>query len=350
LLRFEHIEYAWALLLVPAAILLFILARIKRKKALQRFGDLPLIQQLTSEASKSKPVIKFVLAVIALTALVIGIMNPQIGSKLSEVKREGSDLIIALDVSNSMKAEDLSPNRLEKAKQAIEKLIDKLQGDRLGIIVFAGEAYVQLPITSDYTAAKLFLRNIDTDIVPTQGTAIGSAIELAAKSFGEDTKGKNRALIIITDGETHDEGAIDAAKEAEDKGIVIHTIGMGSVQGAPIPVYRNKVQVGYHKDQQGNTVITKLNEPMLQDLAKAGDGIFVRASNAEAGLNIVLSEINKLDKQEFESKRFSSYEDRFYYFIAFALILLVIEALLSERRSKWVEKVDLFGEKKGNKQ
>lgn len=346
--RFEHIQYAWGLLLIPLLVLFFILLRLWRKKALQRFGDLSLVQQLTADASSAKPVLKFVLAALGLAFLVIGIMNPQIGSKVEEGKREGADLIIALDVSNSMKAEDLSPNRLEKAKQAIEKLIDKLQGDRLGIVVFAGNAYMQLPITSDYSAAKLFLGNIDTDVVPTQGTSIGAAVTLAARSFGEDDKGRNRAIIVITDGETHDEGAVEATKEAADMGIVVHTIGMGSAQGAPIPVYKNKIQVGYHKDKDGNTVITKLNEQMLQEIAEAGDGIYVRASNAEAGLNVVMNEIDKLEKKEFESKHFSDYEDRFYYFVAAALLLLVVESLISERKSKWIEQLDLFGERRQN--
>ena len=339
-------EYVWGLLLIPVAVLLFIMMRAWRRRAMQRFGDMPLVQQMFSNVSRTKPYIKIILLCLAIAGLVIGIMNPQVGSKLEEVKREGADIIIAIDVSNSMKAEDLSPNRLEKAKQSIEKLVDNLQGDRIGLIVFAGEAYVQLPITSDYSAARLFLESIDTDIVPVQGTAIGSAVSTAMQSFGDAPSGKNRAIIVITDGETHDEGAVDAVREAADKGIVVHTIGMGSPSGGPIPIYRNKVQVGFHKDKQGNTVVTRLNEPMLEELAEAGDGIYVRASNAEAGLNVVMSEINKLEKKAFESKMFTDYEDRFSYFIVFALVLLVIESLVTERRSKWVEKLNLFGERR----
>lgn len=344
--RFEHIEYSISLLAIPIAVLLFILTRMWRKRALKRFGDLPLMQQLMPDVSKGKPVLKFVLIAVALLFIVLGIMNPQLGSKMEDVKREGADIMIALDVSRSMKAEDLSPNRLAKAKQSIEKLIDKLQGDRVGIIIFAGQAYVQLPITTDYSAAQLFLRSIDTDMVTAQGTEIAQAITLATRSFGEKETGRNRALIIITDGETHDENAIQAAKEAEDKDIVIHTIGMGSVTGAPIPLYRGSVQAGYHKDENGNTVITKLNEEMLMELAEAGDGIYVRASNAEAGLNIVLEEIEKLEKQQFESKRYVDYEDRFQPVIAIAVLLLVLESLLSERKSKWIEKLDIFGERR----
>lgn len=347
--RFEHTEYLWGLLLIPFAILLFAMMRAWRKKAIQRFGDVPLMRQLFADVSEVKPLVKLILLLLAITGIVLGIMNPQVGSKLEEVKREGADLVIALDVSNSMKAEDLSPNRLEKAKQAIEKLVDKLQGDRLGLVVFAGEAYVQLPITSDYEAAKLFLGSIDTDIMPVQGTAIGAAVNTAVQSFGDQPSGKNRAIIIITDGETHDEGAVEAVREAADKGIVVHAIGMGSPSGGPIPIYRNKVQVGFHKDQQGNTVVTRLNEQMLQELAEEGNGIYVRASNAEAGLNVVMSEINKLERQQFESKMFTDYEDRFQYMIAFALLLLVTENIISERKSKWIEKLDLFGERRRRK-
>jgi Ca-activated chloride channel homolog len=342
-------QYIWGFLMIPAVILLFIMMRAWRKRAMQRFGDMHMVKQLFSDVSETKPWLKLVLLLLAIASLIIGIMNPQVGSRLEEVKREGADLIIALDVSNSMKAEDLSPNRLEKAKQAIEKLVDKLKGDRLGLIVFAGEAYVQLPITSDYEAAKLFLETIDTDLVPVQGTEIGSAVTTAVQSFGDDPSGKNKAIIIITDGEAHDEGAMDAVTEAAEKGIVIHTIGMGSPGGAPIPVYRNKVQIGYHKDKEGNTVVTRLNEAMLQGLAEAGNGIYVRATNAEAGLSVVMSEIDKLEKQEFESKMYTDYDDRFMYGIAIALVLLIAENVISERKSKWIEKLDLFGERRYRK-
>jgi Ca-activated chloride channel homolog len=327
------------MLAIPLAILLFAIARMWRRKALQRFGDMPLVRQLAADASASKPVIKFILVCAGILLLVLGIMNPQIGSRLEEVKREGADIIIALDVSNSMKAEDLSPNRLEKAKQAMEKLIDKLQGDRLGIIVFAGDAYIQLPITSDYSAARLFLESISPDIVPVQGTAISAAIETSVRSFGdEEGNSNNKAIIVITDGETHDETALLAAREAADRGIIIHTIGMGSPEGAPIPIFEGKRKEGYHKDRAGNTVITRLNEPMLRDLADAGNGIYVRASNADAGLNTVLNEINKLE--------YTAYDDRFQYLIAAALILLVAESLLSERKSQWLSRIDLFGERR----
>jgi Ca-activated chloride channel family protein len=303
------------------------------------------IRQLFPDVSETKRTWKFVLYLVTVAALIGGIINPQIGTKLEEGKRKGADLMICLDVSNSMKAEDLSPNRLERSKQAISKLIEKLEGDRIGIIVFGGDAYVQLPITTDYSAAKLFLESISTDMVPTQGTAIGKAIDKAIESFGKD-EGKNKAIVIITDGENHEDDAIRAAETAAEKGITIHTIGMGSAAGAPIPVYKGNVQEGFRKDKDGNTVVTKLNESMLQELSAAGGGIYVRATNSDAGLNNVLDAIDKLEKKQFESKLYSDYEDQFQVFFAVALILILTDTFLTERKSKIYERLNLFGNEK----
>jgi Ca-activated chloride channel homolog len=316
-----------------------------RKKALSNYGDMVVIQQLFPDVSRSKRIWKFILFVFAFSFIIIGIINPQTGSKLEEVKRKGADLMICLDVSNSMKAMDLQPNRLEKSKQAISKLIDKLEGDRIGVIVFGGEAYVQLPITTDYAASKLFLESINTDMIPTQGTAIGAAINLAVESFGKD-EGKNKAILIITDGENHEDNAIKAAEAAAEKGITIHTIGMGSIDGAPIPVYKNGVREGFRKDKNGNTIMTKLNQQTLQEISAAGNGIFVRATNSDAGLNYVLDAIDKMEKKEFESKIYSDYEDQFQIFIAIALLLLLVETFLTERKSKLYKKLNLFNDKK----
>jgi len=316
-----------------------------RKKALLSFGELAVIQQLYPDVSKSKRIWKFILYLFAFTFLIIGIVNPQVGTRLEEVKRKGADLMICLDVSNSMKAEDLAPNRLEKAKQSISKLIDKLDGDRLGVIVFGGEAYVQLPITTDYSAAKMFLESINTDMIPTQGTAIGKAIDMAMESFGKD-EGKNKAIVIITDGENHEDDAIKAAEDAAEKGITIHTIGMGSAEGAPIPLYKGNVREGFRKDKEGNTIVTKLDEKMLQEISAAGNGIYVRASNSDAGLNNVLEALDKLEKKQFDSKMYSDYEDRFQWFIAVAFLLLLIETFLTERKSKIYQRLNLFGNEK----
>jgi Ca-activated chloride channel family protein len=299
------------------------------------------------QRAKTKPLLKFILLTIAFTLLVIGISGPQIGTKLEEVKRSGVDVIIALDVSNSMKAEDIRPNRLERAKQAISRLVDQLQGDRIGLIVFAGEAYVQLPITTDYGAAKLFLSTIDCDIVPSQGTAIGAAIDLAVSSFGsEDSNKHNRAIIVITDGENHEDDAVESAKKAGAEGITVHTIGMGSADGAPIPVFSNKARVGFMQDENGHTVITKLDQTALQQIAEAGRGKFIRATNSDDGLAIIMKEINAMQKNEYKSKMFTDYADQFQYFIGFALLLLAIEFMISERRSRWIDDLNLFGEKK----
>ena len=305
---------------------------------MKKLGDIDILSQMMPGVSSSKPTLRFVLFLAAVTFIIFGLVNPQIGSKLEEIKREGSDIIICLDVSNSMKAEDFKPNRLAKAKQAIEKLIDKLNNDRLGIIVFAGEAYVQLPITTDYAAAKLFLENVDCDAVQVQGTVISSAIELAEKSFGTE-EGKNKAIIIISDGESHDDDAIAAAKTASEKNITIHTIGIGSPEGVPIPVYKNNVQSGFRKDKEGNTVVTKLNETALEEIASAGNGVYLRASQGEIGLLSLQERINKMEKKTFDSKIYTDYEDRFQIFIAIALFFLLIESILTERKSKWWEKM-----------
>ena len=343
--QLENKIYLYALALIPLFIIIYWIMTRWRKKALLSFGELAVIQQLYPDVSKSKRIWKFILYLFAFTFLIIGIVNPQVGTRLEEVKRKGADLMICLDVSNSMKAEDLAPNRLEKAKQSISKLIDKLDGDRLGVIVFGGEAYVQLPITTDYSAAKMFLESINTDMIPTQGTAIGKAIDMAMESFGKD-EGKNKAIVIITDGENHEDDAIKAAEDAAEKGITIHTIGMGSAEGAPIPLYKGNVREGFRKDKEGNTIVTKLDEKMLQEISAAGNGIYVRASNSDTGLNNVLEALDKLEKKQFDSKMYSDYEDRFQWFIAVAFLLLLIETFLTERKSKIYQRLNLFGNEK----
>lgn len=340
--RFEHTEFLWALMLIPVLTAIFIWMLIWKKKALQRFGDWVIIQRLIPGKSNGRIIGKFILVMVAYIFLVIGIANPQIGSKLVEGERKGIDIMIALDVSNSMLAEDIKPNRLEMSKQAISKLVDNLGNDRIGIVIFAGNAYMQLPITTDYSAAKMFLSNIDTKIVPTQGTAIGEAIEMCAGAFKDETH--SRAVIVITDGENHEDDALGAAKDAAEKGIIVYTVGMGLPEGAPIPEYNKYNQmVGYKKDRSGSTVVTKLNESMLQQIASAGKGVYVRANNTQSGLKTILEEINKLEKTKFESKMFSDYEDRFQYFIAVSLIILLLELLIFERKSKWLSKINFFG-------
>jgi Ca-activated chloride channel family protein len=344
MLQFEHTAFLYALVLIPLLAIVFMLMLTWRRKKLAAFGEWSVIKRLMPSISIPRMVIKFVLMMFGFAFLILGLANLQVGSKLMEGERKGIDMMICLDVSNSMLAEDIKPNRLERSKQAISKLIDKLGGDRIGIIVFAGKAYIQLPITTDYAAAKLFLNTIDTKVVPTQGTAIGEAIEMAMGSFTDDTHSK--AIVVITDGENHEDDAIEAAKDATKNGINVFTIGMGLSDGAPIPEYNSYGRrTGYKKDRQGTTIITKLNENMLQQIADAGKGVYVRANNSRAGLSKVLEEINKLEKTEFESKMYSDYEDRFQYFIGAALLFFLIELFIFERKSKWFSKFDLFKQK-----
>lgn len=340
--RFENILFLYALAVVtPLLIVAFLFFQQWKKRKLKQFGSPHLIKRLTPEVAKYQPTVKFVFYLLAIISLFIGLANLQYGTKAEEIKREGVDLMIALDVSNSMLAEDLSPNRLERAKRAIYQLIEKLENDRLGIIIFAGEAYVQLPITSDYSSAKLFLESIGTDIVPVQGTAIGKAIDLALRSFNPEAE-TSKAIIIITDGENHEDDALGAASNAIENDVFVHTIGMGSESGAPLPIYQNGKQIGFRTDNNNNTIVSKLDEKMLREIAAAGEGTYVRATNANAGLSIIMNEINKMEKKEFGSKVFKNYDDRFQLFLLISLALLIIEFLISKRRSSKLDKIKLF--------
>lgn len=342
--KFENDIYFYAFAIIPVCILIYLWYVMSNRKRLKKLGESKLVLQLVPEVSKAKKITKFILFLIAFSFLILGICNLQTGSKIQNVKREGADIMICLDVSNSMLAQDLSPNRLERAKLAIENMIDKLQGDRLGIVIFAGEAYVQLPITTDYGSAKLFLESINTKIVPVQGTNIADAINKSVESFGKDD-GKNKAIVIITDGENNEEAqesAVDAAEEAEKKNIVIHTIGVGSESGVPIPNIINGVVSGYKKDANGATVVTKLDSKILQDISGATNGVYVQASSADVGLDAILDKIAELDKKQLESKMFTDYEDQFQWFLGAALLFLVIESLISERTSKLWKKLNVF--------
>jgi Ca-activated chloride channel homolog len=345
MLRLAHPEMIYLFVLVPVLVLLYLAVRRWKKRSLAKFGDPALVRRLFPDVSVSRPGLKFIMLLLGFIFLVTGICGPLIGSKLEEVKRKGADIIIAIDVSNSMRAEDIRPNRLERSKQAISQLIDRLDGDRIGIVVFAGDAYMQLPITTDYGAAKLFLSTVEPDIVPRQGTAIGAAIDLASTSFTDTTK-KHSAIVIITDGENHEDDAIESAKKVAEQGIKVYTIGMGSPEGAPIPIYSNGAKVGYRQDQNGTTVMTKLDAAMLSDIAEAGKGRFIRASNSDDGLDIVMKELDALDKKEFKAKMYTDYENQFQYFLGVGLMILLLEFLLGEKKSKWFTKLNLFGVKR----
>ena len=340
LFRFAHPDFLYLLLLLPAAILLFILNEIRKKKALKRLGDMNLVSGLVPEMSGIRPVIKFGLQLFALLAGVIMLARPQFGSKIEDVKKQGVEVIIALDVSNSMLAEDIQPDRLTRAKQAISRLVDDLDNDKIGLIVFAGDAYIQIPITTDYISAKMFLSAINPNMVPKQGTAIGAAINLAEKSFSPG-EGKSKAIIIITDGENHEDDPVKDAEEAAKAGIVIHTVGIGSTDGVPIPFTINGKK-DYLKDVDGNTVVTKLDEEILKKIALSTNGNYVRANNSNIGLDEIFAQIKKMKKQDLESKMFTEYNDQFRIFAAIAVFLLIADFMIMERKNRRLANIRLF--------
>jgi len=340
-LRLGRPELWWLLLLGPVMFLLFWFSIWSKNRRLDRFGESQLLSSLVTELSSVNTGVKYILWRLAAAFLVVALINPQLGSKMAEAKVQGIDIIVALDVSNSMKAEDLTPNRLVSARRAISKMLEELRGDRVGIIVFAGQAFVQLPITSDYSAGKLFLSTIDNDVVPVQGTDIGAAIELSMKSFSEESPAQ-KAIVIITDGENHEQDAVVAAQEAAEQGIKVFTIGMGSPDGTPIPQYNGKTRTGFKKDQEGNIVVSKLNEQMLREIAKAGNGAYVRASNAQVGLEPLLAELNQIEKTDMGTVSYAEYEDRFQIFLALALACLVLEFFLGTQKGRVAKRFKLF--------
>ena len=345
MLRFAHIDILWGLLVIPVFILLFLVVSRWKKKAVASLGDKNVVKLMMPQVSFSRPWLKFTFFLVAYASLIVAMADPQMGSKTEEVKRKGADLMILLDVSNSMLAQDLAPNRLENAKQAIAQLIDKMHDDRIGIIVFAGQAYVQLPVTTDYSAAKLFLNTINTNMVPTQGTAIGAAIDLGMKSF-DFKNGTGKAMILITDGENHEDNAIEAATQAKNKEVAINVVGVGSAEGAPIPIYKDGQPAGFHTDSAGKPVVSKLNEDMCKDIAAAGNGVYVRANNSNSGLSIVMDQIGKVQRKMYDSKTYKDFEDRFQFFVAITLVLLMIEFFISNRKNMRLSGLKLFEVKK----
>ncbi len=282
---------------------------------------------------------------VALVFVILGVAGPQFGSKLQQVQKQGVELMVVLDVSNSMMAQDIKPSRLDKAKMAIARMVEKLSNDKVGMIVFAGDAYVQLPITTDYSSAKLFLSNITTDIVPVQGTAIGAAIDLAVKSFTPETE-TSKAIIIITDGENHQDDAVEAARRAREQGITIHTIGMGLEQGAPIPEKGKPGQ--FMKDGSGNIVVSKLDAETLGEIARAGNGLYIRASNTEVGLSTLLDEINSMQKSLLEEKVYSDYDEKYQYFLLAGLFFIFLEFMILGRKNKRLMKIHIFRKENNN--
>lgn len=334
--RFAHPEYLYLLLILPALLLFYVYIVKARKKAVKKYGEIALISTLMPEASPKRLRLKYGLLFLVITVMIFIIAGPQFGSKLETVKRQGIEVMICLDVSNSMLAQDIAPNRLEKAKQMLSRLTDDLNNDKLGLIVFAGEAFTQVPITSDYISAKMFLSSIAPSMVSTQGTAIGSAINLAMRSFTPD-ENASKAIILITDGENHEGDAVQAAAAAAEKGVKVNIVGIGLPQGAPIPVGND-----YMKDKAGNVVITQLNEAMCQEIAQAGTGLYVRADNTNNALRALQNELNKMSKSEVESQVYSDYDEQFPILAWIVLILLVAEFLTSERKNRLFRNVKLF--------
>lgn len=341
MIRFAYIEVLWGLVAIPLFIIIFMVVRRWKMKAIAALGDRKVVDMIIPRVSFSRPWIKFVVFLVAYTFLIIGAADPRIGTKLEEVKKKSADLMILLDVSNSMLAQDVVPSRLENAKRAISQLIEHLHNDRIGIIVFAGEAYVQLPMTTDYSAAKLFLNTISPDMVPTQGTAIGAAIDLGMRSL-DFKNGTGKSMIVITDGENHEDDAVAAAKSAADKDVMINVIGMGSAEGAPMPIYQNGRETGFRTDSLGKTVLSKLNEQMCKEVAIAGKGAYVRATNSNSGINIVMDQIGKIQRKTLDTKSFKDFEDRFQFFLGIAFILLIIEFFISNRKNLRLSNLNLF--------
>jgi Ca-activated chloride channel family protein len=340
LFRFANPVFLYLLLLLPVLILLYIINEVRKRKALKRLGDVNLVSRLVPEMSTVRPAIKFILQLIAVSAGIIMLSRPQFGSKIEDIKKQGVEVIIALDVSNSMLAEDIQPDRLTRAKQAISRLVDNLDNDKIGLIVFAGDAYIQIPVTTDYISAKMFLSSINPNMVPKQGTAIGAAIDLGIRSFSPG-EGKSKAMIIITDGENHEDDPLKAAEEASKAGIVIHTLGIGSTEGVPIPMMNNGKR-DYLKDADGNTVVTKLDEEILKKIALSTNGNYVRASNSNIGLDEIFNGIKKMKKQDLESTMYTEYNDQFQIFAAIALFLLLADFIIMERKNRRLANIRLF--------
>ena len=338
MLRFEDPTFLWLLWLIPVLILVRLVGWRRRKAKLKRLGDPELLKQLMPDISKYRPTVKFVLMLAALALVIVMVARPQMGSKISHDKRNGIETMICLDISNSMLAEDVAPSRLDKSKMLIENLVDNFSNDKIGLIVFAGDAFVQLPITSDYVSAKMFLQNITPGLIQTQGTNIGDAISLATKSFTQQDN-VGRAIIVITDGENHEDDAVKAAAAAAEKGIHVNIVGMGDPKGSPIPVDGSN---NYMKDKDGNVVITKLNEEMCQEIAAAGHGTYVRADNTNSALRALQKEIDKMNKSELDSKVYSEYDERFQTFAWIALILLLVDFMTLDRKNRIFRKVKLF--------
>lgn len=342
--QLEEPIYFYLLFAIPVVAVLFLLVLFWKHRTQKKFADSNLLRKLSPDRSTFKSILKISVFCLALAALSFALVNPKIGTKLETVKREGVDVVFALDVSKSMLAEDIAPNRLEKSKQLVTQIINSLAGDRIGIIGYAGSAFPQVPITTDFSSAKLFLNGMNTDMVSSQGTAITEAIAMA-KTYYDDEEQTNRVLFIISDGEDHEGNLAEIAEEAASEGIRIYTIGVGTAAGGPIPIKRNGVLQYYKRDENNEQVITRLGEDRLQEIASQANGKYIDGNNTKEVVEEVTAILNGMDKKEFDAKQFTDFKDQFQWFLAAALFLLIVDILLLERKTAWVRKLNLFNEK-----
>lgn len=341
----EEKIYFWFLLAIPLVLLLFLAYRYWQRRTRRRFANPSRYANLTPNRSSFKPIVKILLVLLGLASLVMALVNPKVGSKMETVKREGVDIVFAIDVSKSMEAEDIAPNRLDKSKQLVRQILENLGSDRVGIIAYAGSAFPQLPITTDYASAKMFLQALNTDMISSQGTAISEAIELATTYYDEESA-TSRVLFILSDGEDHEGNTDDIAEEAAKAGITIFTIGVGTEKGGPIPIKRNGVVQNYKKDSQGETVITKLNPETLKNIATETNGRYIEGRVTSEVTDEVMEALQNIEKTEFEAKQFAEYKSHFQWFLGLAVLLLFLDVFLLERKTAWIRKLNLFNERK----
>ena len=339
--RFANIEILWLLVSVPVFVAAYWVYTVRKRRELEAFGDAELMDQLMPNASRVRPTVKFSIVMVALTLLIFAAARPQFGQSERTEKRQGIEAIVALGISNSMLAEDVAPNRLDRAKQMLNKLMDNMVNDKVGLVVFAGDAFVQLPITCDYVSAKMFLNSIKPELIKTQGTAIGQALNTSIRCFGERSDA-SRAIILITDGENHEDDAVAVAQRAKEEGIQVMVVGIGKPEGSPIPVPGTN---NFMKDRQGNVVVSRLNEDMCREIAEAGDGIYVRCDNTNTATKAIQKELDKLATQEIETQVFTDYNEQFQSFAFIALFLLVLDFFIFNRKNKSLTRLDIFGEK-----
>ncbi|HMI08155.1 MAG TPA: VWA domain-containing protein [Flavobacterium sp.] len=337
-------KYLYLLIVIPILVLIFLYIQFWKRKKQREFGDLELVKRLSPEKSIFKPVLKFTMLLLALAALILGLVNPKIGTKMETVKREGIDIVFAVDVSKSMLAEDVAPSRLEKSKQLVSQIINQLGSDRIGIIAYAGNAFPVLPITTDYSVAKMFLQSMNTEMVSSLGTSLDEAIKLSETYFDKKDKA-NKLLIMISDGEDHGEGAEAAAEEARKAGIKIITIGIGTEKGGPIPLKRNGVVESFKRDNNNDVVITKMNQESLKEIANATQGGYIYGGNTKEVLEYVKKALDNIEKKEFESTQMADYQSQFQWFLGFAFALLFLDIFFLERKTNWIKKLNLFNEK-----